>query len=228
MSLRLFSLFLFLMSTLIEAAVFVPVSLRKQIQESSAIAKGVIEGSTSKILNGSIVTEYVLKTSQVAGLPASETEITFLQPGGVVGEKGSLVSGSVEFKAGEEVLVLLKNSQDKFWLQSLGLGKYIPFKDNNKTFYKSVIFPNHPELGKITEETLSSITKEKYKFFVKTEINNEGSKSQKVIYELKPHIKRKIASVDPEKANNSPFFIAGIGFLFLLGMWLLKSKEENE
>lgn len=211
------------------ATIFVPVSIRKQIQESSAIVKGVIESSSVKKINNHIVTEYLVKAQEYAGINSENGLVKFIQPGGVFNGQGTMISGTVDFKNGEEIFVILKSSTEGFWLQSLGLGKYVPFKENNKTFYKSVIFPKHPELGKISEESLQTITKEKFRFTVKNENNNEQNKIQhQAIYELKPHVKRKIASTNPEKENYFPFFMGGIGLLFILGMWLLKDKEENE
>ena len=78
-------------------------------------------------------------------------------PGGTWNGMVQSVSGAPKFLVGEEVMLLLKESQYGFSVSSLSLGKYRPIKDGIDRHWQSVVLPEDKELGRITENRLEAI-----------------------------------------------------------------------
>lgn len=72
---------------------------------------------------GRIMTDAVLEVTEPwKGAPARQ--ITVMQPGGVVGEIGQLVHGTVRFTVGEDVVVFLEPRGDRYLLTGMLQGKF--------------------------------------------------------------------------------------------------------
>ncbi|MFZ5441454.1 MAG: hypothetical protein ACOZQL_15715 [Myxococcota bacterium] len=72
---------------------------------------------------GRIMTDAVLDVSETwKGAPVKE--VTVMQPGGVVGEVGQVVHGTVKFQAGDEVVVFLEPRGTNYLLTGMVQGRF--------------------------------------------------------------------------------------------------------
>jgi len=72
---------------------------------------------------GRIMTDAVLEVTEPwKGAPSKQ--IVVMQPGGVVGEVGQIVAGTVHFTAGEDVVVFLEARGDRYLLTGMLQGKF--------------------------------------------------------------------------------------------------------
>jgi hypothetical protein len=238
----LVSVFLLLLSagffsSQVFATVFFPAPLSKQVEAADAVIQGDFFQKNSKRLNGQVVTEYQFRVQRYASKNSSEISlhnkeyIQFYQPGGVVGNDAVSVSGTAEFKPHEfSTLILKKGPDGRFWLASLGLGKYESIKTHTKTYWSSTIFPKHKDLGKISDEEWEKLITKKFKTSWKSvlpEVEIKAMDKNKIVYEQKNKTQRKIASEKP-KPYSFTWMISAMAILFVLGMWLSKEKQVNE
>lgn len=94
-------------------------------------ARAIVRGQVTAIATGTdpqhqaIFTYITLKVQEVFKGKISSSEITIKEPGGMSGNKGSLVFGTAEFKTGEDVLLFLDTWPDgSLRVYNWFLGKY--------------------------------------------------------------------------------------------------------
>ncbi len=134
---------------------FLPSSIDDQLVNSSAIIWGYYNDEVYKRLpTGQVVTEASFSIVKFAGIKNDETfnrnafKVLFF--GGVWEDVVHDVSGAPKFRPNEEVVLLLRKDGHGHWITNLSLGKYSVHKDFEGTYIKSVVFPDHPQLGRIT------------------------------------------------------------------------------
>lgn len=92
---------------------------------SSLVVRAKVKSVASRWTKdgGRIMTDAVLEVSETwKGRPA--TQVTVMQPGGVVGEIGQQVHGTVSFTPGEEVVVFLEPRGDRYLLTGMMQGRF--------------------------------------------------------------------------------------------------------
>lgn len=144
-----------LASSVIHAAMFVPVPIERQISEADGYIRGSYQGlSYKKLPTGEVVSELSFRVSESNGINIKNflntKEFKVLIPGGKWQGIVYDVSGAPSFNMGEEVALLLKKEDQNYWISNLSLGKYTLVKKTNSEFLKSSVFPNHPKLGHIS------------------------------------------------------------------------------
>ena len=147
-------IFFFLILSTIEAALFVPIPLKTQIAESDGFVHGkFVEEKYKRSRTGQVLTEasfeVIYSSGDIQKSLINNNLFKVIYPGGKWQGVIHRVSGAPSFKQSEEVVLLIKNTNEGPILHNLGLGKYNIIRENKSVFLKSSIFPNHPELGKI-------------------------------------------------------------------------------
>lgn len=92
---------------------------------SSLVVRAKVKSVASRWTKdgGRIMTDAVLEVSETwKGTPTSQ--VTVMQPGGVVGDVGQLVHGTVTFTAGEEVVVFLEPRGERYLLTGMMQGRF--------------------------------------------------------------------------------------------------------
>lgn len=92
---------------------------------SSLVVRAKVKSVASRWTKdgGRIMTDAVLEVSETwKGTPT--TQVTVMQPGGVVGDVGQLVHGTVTFTAGEEVVVFLEPRGERYLLTGMMQGRF--------------------------------------------------------------------------------------------------------
>ena len=143
------------------ATTFIPLSLDKQLEEADGVVLGEFKGlEYRKINDGRILTEATFKIIKSAGIKQSEivnkNNFKVVYPGGEWQGLVYKVSGAPKFFKDEKSLLILKNTPYGYSVKGLGMGKYEIYKEFDKTYYKSAVFPGHAKLGKISSKTLNN------------------------------------------------------------------------
>lgn len=92
---------------------------------SSLVVRAKVKSVASRWAKdgGRIMTDAVLEVSETwKGTPTSQ--VTVMQPSGVVGDVGQLVHGTVTFTAGEEVVVFLEPRGERYLLTGMMQGRF--------------------------------------------------------------------------------------------------------
>lgn len=92
---------------------------------SSLVVRAKVKSVASRWTKdgGRIMTDAVLEVSETwKGTPTSQ--VTVMQPGGVVGDVGQLVHGTITFTAGEEVVVFLEPRGERYLLTGMMQGRF--------------------------------------------------------------------------------------------------------
>lgn len=212
------------------SASFIFTPFEKQLRDSDAAVLGTIRDSTvKKNPNGQVITRYSLELSWAAGLNRDQgvhaKSFHINVPGGSWQGVKYQVSGAPDFKKGEEVFLLLKDSKFGHVVFNLSLGKYKVFKKSKDVFLKSSVFSDHPELGAMKLSHIKDQAKENFN------IVSDYKQDQKVInHNLKrvskaqgPKRARGIASTNsPEKEEKSH---ASLFWPFVVLVFLATSRK---
>lgn len=132
--------FLFAVGTA-SAAVFEPVSDAQLISRADLIVVADVVGSASRTLErGTIVTDYRLSIRDVLKGTAG-AEIIVTEYGGMVGERGMIVTGSAPYTRGATVLAMLSRGGAGAWRtteMALGLFVSADGRDGERVFVRDV------------------------------------------------------------------------------------------
>lgn len=216
------------------ATTFVPLPIKKQIVDSSAVIKGeVINTSSYEDASGKIVSKVFIRVDRWIGVTPKNNHIEVLYPGGQVGDRVQLVHGSPTFISGEKVVLLLKENSNKLWIQNLALGKFMIKRYGSTEVIINSVFPNHPKVGQIALNsfyTLTSNIKQKdFQIRFKDKYELEVDK-QKIVKFSKQ--RRKIASIsNPKDKAGEKLNIAWL--LIILGIMgafftFIRKKQHDE
>lgn len=138
-----------------QGASYIYSSLDSQLRDSDAVVSGVITGSQFvRSADGEVFTKYSLRLKKVSGINENNIyasdSFSFVVPGGDWQGIRYQISGAPLFEEGEETLLLLKKKSGEFTPLNLGMGKYSYKRIDGAEYLQSSVFPNHPELGKIS------------------------------------------------------------------------------
>ena len=122
---RTLLLFALLGATVASATTLLSLDVPALTRGSTVIARGTVRSVEARWTKdgGRIMTDAVLEVTEPwKGAPSKQ--ITVMQPGGVVGEVGQIVHGTVRFTVGEDVVVFLEPRGDHFLLTGMLQGKF--------------------------------------------------------------------------------------------------------
>jgi len=183
------------------ATLFLPLSVKKHLTESSAVVEGEVISFESELdENNKIVTRVRLKANKWLGdLEFNEDEVSLFYPGGQVGKQVRKIDGTPEFSIGESVVLFIKNDNGVSWISNLGLGKYSIKRVGDEKIIVNQIFPTEPNMGQMTLKNFYRVAQDvksekfSFRFKEKYELYNEQKIAQK---SEQKHNSRSIASVD--------------------------------
>lgn len=150
------------------ATTFIRQDIQKQLSDSTAVVYGKYVGQIARRLpNGNIVTEVSIELVESVGVDErfqrNPREFKAIYPGGEWLGVVHYVTGTPRFKIGEEVVLLLKQNSQGFWVNNLALGKYNVLSKNNDKFISSSVFPNDSNLGNIDFEKFKKMVQKRFK-----------------------------------------------------------------
>jgi hypothetical protein len=202
-SLKLLLCSLLLMTTATNATTFIPVTIKKQIVESSGIIEGeVLAISSEESRDGRIYSRVFLKANKWLDTDVENNHIEVFYPGGKVGDHVYKIQGAPEFKVGEKVVLFTKKLEDKNYVMNLGLGKFSIKNLGRTQLIVNQIYPNRPEVGQMRLSNFYELAQEikgkkfSERFKNKYELNIEKQTSLNRTSEG-----RSIASIASEKAK---------------------------
>jgi len=236
----------------VESTTFVPVSLERQLKESSGVIIGEYLGETYKRMpSGQIITEATIKLDQTAGIDpnhlVNKNNIKVIYPGGLWQDMVYQVHGAPKFSKGRKVALLLKKDAHGFWVNNLALGKYNIVKRDGELSLVSEVFPNHPNFKKITMNDFTRMVSNVYgtelggltKNIEVITVHHEKEHIQQYHHgdhhhghNLKTKRKREIASIRNDESSQkdepkSPLFGLALMFIFIGGIFgLIRKKSE--
>jgi len=215
----------------IEATVFMPASIEKQVEQASfGVEVELIKSVPYKNGNGFIYTRQDFQVHESFG--ESLDYLSLDLPGGVIGEVGTAVDGSPQFKKGMRYFLLIKEIENKYYLSNFTLGQYEIQKIGNQTYYVSTVFPFDKEIGRVKKEKFIEIMNSKWNLVSvkETSLTVEKNVVKKIVHSKangkdEKNNSRDLAStsdvVDFEKwiIYFLCFICASISFSFLRRRW---------
>lgn len=214
------------------ATTFRPVPLKGQLKEADIVVLGQVEGIRSLELDSSqIVTEVSLLADEWTGgeLPLNGV-IKVYYPGGQVGDQVYHVEGSPEFHIGEHIALMLKSHNERLWVLNLGLGKYSIKKVGENNLLINQIFPSHPGMGQVFEQSFKDfarrIKKQKFTSRIKDKYDRDNEKQ---ILMSKKNRGRTIASDEYQKIRRTSMsdVIWPLSLLIMLGLVFTYMARRN-
>ena len=150
-----------------EGTSFTVVPLETQVQNAEGVIWGKFRGSASKKVAGNIVTEADFELMAVSGIMPSEivnkNNFKIIYPGGIWQGIVYATLGAPRFGKNEEVVLFVTKGPYGYQLANLGLSKYLVIRNNQeKIFLRNSIFPEHPELGKVSLEKLNDLLEDRF------------------------------------------------------------------
>lgn len=149
------------------ATIFFPLPFEKQVEEAtSAVEVHLVSTKVFKNTIGNIMTEYSFDVLEAYNLSDGDLEnekLKLTMPGGTFEGITSMIDGAPQFNADEKSFLLLKKIESKIYLSNFTLGKFKIQEHEGKTFYVSDVFPEDPNVGKISKEKMVELMKTKWK-----------------------------------------------------------------
>ena len=136
---RLLTVFMLVTATSsIFATTYIVPTDRDLVMRAEAIVVGTAVTSNSQLTaDGRVVTIATLAVDEVLkGELGKQTSIDLVEPGGVVGERVTLITGSPRYEAGKHYLVFLRRTADGWATYGFSLGK---FEYVNESFDQMVL-----------------------------------------------------------------------------------------
>ena len=193
------------------ATVFQIQSVDQQIQESDGIIIGnYLHSKTIKLENGTIATQMIFRMSKEIGMQSElfgMDEIIVHYPGGVIGDEHVVVEGVPRFVAGENVVIMIRNDQERFWGMNLGFGSFKVINYGHEKMIVNTIFPNDRTAGQMRMEDFEKAIINKKKTGLKTVTTTSyTTNSNRILTTRRPASleegkERAVASISEEEEN---------------------------
>ena len=119
-------LFLLFAASLAQATTLLALDVPSLTRSSQAVVRGTVKASTARWTadHSRIMTDTVIEVRETwKGAPVST--LTVMQPGGVVGDVGQQVHGTVKLPEGQEVVLFLEARGAKFLLTGMVQGLFV-------------------------------------------------------------------------------------------------------
>lgn len=215
----------------VNATTLLPLPIAEQLKSSKGVIFGTYKSKLFKRIHGVVVTEATFSVSESIGLGPNEiinkNNYKIIYPGGVWNGEVHQTIGAPNFKIGEKVALILKETKLGITVKGQSLGKYSVLQKGPHVYLSSEAFPTHHLLGNIKIKNFKSELMQYYtqdiKKFGKVQItkNNKYIPKPRDININKKHGKysgRMPASVkrsNLEEEESSPTLLwAGLLFAF--------------
>jgi len=194
-----------LFSKVIFATFIIPAPINRQVKDSFAAIQGVNNGKTYKRdHDGNVLTEFSFKLSKSVGLITNKivnkNKFKVIVPGGKWNDKTYKIIGSPDFIEGKEYILLLDKSSYGFVVHGLSMGQYELYSEDGKKYLRSIIFANHPKIGKISYDDFQKLLTNNFDHkFASTALKDTNIYKKQSITKNRG---RKIASINKPKNKN--------------------------
>lgn len=207
-------IFALLLPFSIYATVFVSQPVSQQVSEADGIIIGnYLRKEYIQLENGSVVTQMIFKMIKEVGTQSEllgTDEIIVHYPGGKAQDQYVQVEGVPEFLPGENVVIMIKSHEDRYWGMNLAFGTFRIINYGKHRLIVNSVFPNDTSAGQMRMDTfeklVTNLKGSRFKVVQSTdeyptEMNNkiDGVRSPASFSEGKI---RTIASVPDEGENN--------------------------
>ncbi|MCM2349558.1 MAG: hypothetical protein NDI69_06020 [Bacteriovoracaceae bacterium] len=216
----------FFLSFPVGATVFQVQSVDQQIREADGIVIGhYLSSKPVKLDNGSIATQMIFKMNQEYGMQSDffgMNEVIVHYPGGKLGDLNVKVEGVPEFIPGENVILMIKSFQNRYWGLNLGFGTFRVINYGNEKMIVNSIFPNDLKASQIKlrefEKSVRTIKGEGLKVVFAPEYSTEkdGTQMERSPASVEEGKNRAIASKIDQVENNEDRPVNNFGLIFLL------------
>ncbi len=205
------TLLILLFSLPLGATVFQKQPVSKQIREADGIVIGhYLRSKFITLDDGNIATQMIFKMNKEVGMQSDlfgMDEIIVHYPGGSVGDRTVRVDGVPDFIPGENVVLMIKSRQDRYWGMNLGFGTFKLVNYGNERLIVNTIFPEDRIVGQMKIEDFEREVKllkgSSFKDVVSSYPTEEGKLSpQRSPSSLKQGKNRAIASHSEQEENN--------------------------
>lgn len=208
-----------------QSASYIYSSLESQLRDSDAVVSGVISGSQYiRSPEGEVFTKYSLKLKNVSGINENSIytsdSFSFVVPGGDWQGIRYQISGAPMFEKGEETLLLLKKQKGEFTPLNLGMGKYSYKRIDGVDYIQSSVFPDHPELGRISIKKIEKEVDLRFGSLNKQEAlqtRSSLSKNQNLLSKISPQKTRSPASESADESRQSSTKMSMLWLVAFLG-----------
>jgi hypothetical protein len=238
---HLTSLVLLLFTLPLGATVFQKQPVSKQIQEADGIVIGhYLRSKSIPLDDGNIATQMIFKMNREVGMQSDlfgMDEIIVHYPGGRLGDKEVRVEGVPEFIPGENVVLMIKSKQDRYWGMNLGFGTFKIVNYGNERLIVNTIFPEDRNVGQMKiedfEREVKLIKGSSFKAVVSSyPIESDRFSPQRSPSSLKQGKNRAIASHSEQDENNQSHSVNTMWLLFSLALMgglfrLFRQKTAN-
>jgi hypothetical protein len=107
------------------AGTFIVPDDKEMVKKADAIVIGTVEGAYAQEADNTIETVYEIRLDRaVKGVAEPNALIRVVAMGGVIGDRGVIVSGEAQYEQGERVLVFLTRDHGRWRTTDLTLGKF--------------------------------------------------------------------------------------------------------
>jgi hypothetical protein len=145
------------------ATVFQLQPVEKQVREADGIFVGhYLRKKSIRLEDGSLATQMIFKMSRETGLQSDlfgMDEVIVHYPGGTVGDETVRVDGVPEFVSGENVVLMIKSNQDRFWGLNLGFGTFKVVNYGKEKMIINTLFPGDRTVGQMKLEEFERLVK---------------------------------------------------------------------
>jgi hypothetical protein len=159
----LIRLLVLFMALPVQATVFQKQPVEQQIKESDGIVIGhYLRKKSIKLDDGTLATQMIIKMNKEVGMQSDlfgMDEIIVHYPGGKIGDRHVQVEGVPEFVPGENVVLMIKSYQDRYWGMNLGFGTFKLINYGHDKLIVNSIFPGDRNVGQMKLEEFETKVK---------------------------------------------------------------------
>ncbi len=233
-----------LMSASIFATTFIETPVSSRLEVATGVIRGNFIGSTyKKNPMGRVVTEATFQVTQASGIEPHQMinrntfKVSF--PGGEWNGMTYKVSGTPQFKKGEDVVLMVTKGKFGFILPDLTLSKFSVYKKEGSEVLVSSIFSEKNGVGKITLTEFNELANHRFgtplvSFNSDTHIhiaqNKKHVAATSIIndYKARDTRARTPSSIQDEADDSIPiiWFVLALGLLGFLSNFLLRGRRE--
>lgn len=149
-------LLILLISLPLHATVFQKQPVTTQIKEADGIVIGhFLRKKYIKLDNGNVATQMIFKMNKEAGMQSElfgMDEIIIHYPGGRTDEGIVRVDGVPEFMPGENVVLMVKSFEDRYWGMNLAFGTFRVINYGKEKLIVNSVFPEDRNVGQMKLE----------------------------------------------------------------------------
>ena len=196
--------------SLVFATSFAPVTIQQKIEDSDAVISGsIMKSYYAKDKSGRVITVVVLDVEKSLGLKfkqiTSRKNFTAQYLGGKWQGINHKIPGSPKFSVNEKVVLLLRHSDNAFWIHHLAAGKFSKIKKEGEGFLRSSVFSKQFGVGIISFNDFEALLKKSH--FKSSLSYNPSEKKVIAVQDKSKGIDRRLSTVEnnhriPSKIKN--------------------------